>query len=62
MCCFFDIFYFLGAGNVGTAAAQPGAVGGGAIPTTNVLSTFAAFGLIVPLGLLAVSVFPPFAK
>ena len=24
MCCFFD-FHFIGAGNVGTAAAQPGA-------------------------------------
>ena len=50
-----------GAGVDGGIGAL-GALGGGGLPTNNAIQTLALSLALVPLGLLAVAVFPPFAR
>ena len=51
-------------GGVGAAGADGGigALGGGGLPTNAAIQTLALSLALVPLGLLAVAVFPPFAR
>ena len=47
-------------GNAPSSAIQPGVIGGGALPSV-ASPTLAASLALLPLGLAAVAVFPPFA-
>ena len=51
-------------GSVGAAGADGGigALGGGGLPTNTAIQTLALSLALVPLGLFAVAVFPPFAR
>ena len=51
-------------GGVGAAGVDGGigALGGGGLPTNTAIQTLALSLALVPLGLLAVAVFPPFAR
>ena len=44
------------------AAGGIGAFGGGGLPTNTAIQTLALSLALIPLGLLAVAVFPPFAR
>ena len=51
-------------GGVGASGVDGGigALGGGGLPTNTAIQTLALSLALVPLGLLAVAVFPPFAR
>ena len=46
----------------GGSGAQPGAPGGGGSPTNSAIATLSASLALVPPGLAAVAVFPPFVR
>ena len=50
--------------SVGTGGSVPqvGAVGGGGLPTDSGIATLSLSLALIPIGLLAVAVFPPFAR
>ena len=55
---------FQSSGSAATPAGSPsaGTAGGGGLPTNTAIQTLALSLALVPLGLLAVAVFPPFAR
>ena len=52
---------FQRSGQVTGGSPSPGTVGGGGSPTDSSISTLSASLALVPTGLAAVAVFPPFA-
>ena len=52
---------FQQSGQATGGSPSPGAAGGGGSPTDSSIATLAASLALVPAGLTAVSVFPPFA-
>ena len=55
---------FQSSGPAATPAGSPsvGTAGGGGLPTNTAIQTLSLSLALVPLGLLAVAVFPPFAR
>ena len=53
---------FQQGGQAPGGSVGPGSPGGGGLPTNTAISTLSLSLALVPLGLLAVAVFPPFAK
>ena len=53
---------FQQSGQVTGSSPQPGTIGGGGTPTDGSLGTLSASLALLPAGLRAVAVFPPFAK
>ena len=53
---------FQQGGQAPGGSVGPGSPGGGGLPTNTAISTLSLSLALVPLGLLAVAVFPPFSK
>ena len=53
---------FQQGGQAPGGSVGPGSPGGGGLPTNAAISTLSLSLALVPLGLLAVAVFPPFSK